>query len=175
MVAPKHGQEEFSQEQIDLAGRVFAQIVDLEQRLQHGEEITYGTVSDLRAEYERVTPTLKFTLELAQMDLKLHAMERAVQARDFRRAYEQFVRLVQPITAVRYVGGMSGESPDIFAFIERRDETVCRSIFEAEDRIVQSFPKLNIDFHITYLEERPIEAFLSPPPSLFFARKTRHA
>ncbi|MSQ12755.1 MAG: hypothetical protein EXR47_01165 [Dehalococcoidia bacterium] len=175
MVEPKHEHEEFSQKRREQAVRMFQRIIDLEDCLEHGEELTYDALEDLRAEYEHVTGALKFTLGLGRADLKLRAMKRAVQSRDFIRAYEDFVSLIQPVPAVRYVAGMNEENPDIFAFIERRDEAVCRSIFESEDRIAQSFPRLNVDFHITYLEGCPIEAFLSPPPSLFFARETWRA
>jgi hypothetical protein len=44
-------------------------------------------------------------------------------------------------------------------------------VFHAEDRIIEEFPDLPVDFHLRYLERRKLEDILGPLPPLAFSKQ----
>jgi len=89
-----------------------------------------------------------------------------------RTAFERFVALVTPIEAVQYVAAYEPRRPDLFTYIECLDESVMRSVFEAEAALDEEFPELLIDFHVVFLDGRTMEDFVRPVPNLFYDRSS---
>lgn len=80
-----------------------------------------------------------------RQDYQDEDVERALQVLHavLRKAFNRFVELVQPIPQVRHMVAFDDGSPDVCTFIEKRDVAVCMSIFEAEYRFIDEFPKIN--------------------------------
>ena len=89
-----------------------------------------------------------------------------------KRAFREFVKLVEPIDDVRHVVAFADGAPEIFTYIRHRDDEVCRAIYQAEYRVADDFPELGMDFHIVYMEGRPLSKFVSPLPGLVFSRES---
>ena len=85
-------------------------------------------------------------------------------------AFKRFVELVKPIEAVRSVVAFD-EELDIFTYIKDLDEAVMSRVHQVEITIMEEFPLLLVDFHIRYLEGRPLESFVHPLPTLTYLRE----
>jgi len=86
-------------------------------------------------------------------------------------AFKRFVELVKPIEDVHHViAGDDGE-PRIYTFITKMDEPIMFEVFHAEYRVLEEFPDLPIDFHVRFLEGKPLESFLRPASALHYSRK----
>ncbi|HWO73498.1 MAG TPA: hypothetical protein VNN21_08065 [Dehalococcoidia bacterium] len=86
-----------------------------------------------------------------------------------KQAFQRFVELVKPIPQVKHVVGFE-QGQDIYTYIESRDEDVMKKVFRAEDKVFDEFPETLIEFHVVYLEGRPLEDFVRPLPKLVFSR-----
>jgi hypothetical protein len=86
-----------------------------------------------------------------------------------KQAFKRFVELVKAIEDVHYVVAFDDDEPEISTYITKLDEAVSRLVFHAEFKIMEEFPQIPIEFHVWYLEGRPIESFVRNPP-LFFAK-----
>ena len=84
--------------------------------------------------------------------------------------FRRFVTLVQPIKQVTHVVVSEGSTPAIFTYIKKRDEAVCKRIFEAEFQVADEFSQLEAEFHIIYLNGHPLQHFINPLPALVFSR-----
>lgn len=162
----------YSDEGQELLERLRADLRRLEARFDLATPVD---IDRLQGEYDRLSRSHGGLYGLAEVEGLLAQLRMLARWNVLRNAFDTFVSLVKPINQVRYVIGFDSSAPEVFTLIDKRDEAVCRAVFEAEDRIVQAFPRLDLDFHITYLEGRPLEAFFAPPPSLFFARETGNA
>lgn len=89
---------------------------------------------------------------------------------DVKRAFKRFVELVKPIEDVRYVVAFDEEELDIYTYIDALDEAVMSRVHHVEMQLMDEFPTLLVDFHVRYLEGRPLEAFTSPLPGLTYVR-----
>ena len=85
-------------------------------------------------------------------------------------AFNQFVDQVKDIEDVQYVVAFDDEEPEISTYITRMDEAVTMQVIRAEIPIMEGFPNLPVDFHVWYLEGRPIESFVGQLPTLAYVR-----
>jgi hypothetical protein len=85
-------------------------------------------------------------------------------------AFKRFVELVRPIEDVRHVVAFDDELPEIFTYITKLDEKVMFQVYDAQVSIMEDYPELPLDFHIRYLEGRPLESFVYPMPPLSFSK-----
>lgn len=90
---------------------------------------------------------------------------------EVKQAFKRFVELVKPIEDVHYVAAFDDEEPEISTYITRLDESVSFRVHGAEICIMDEFPDLPIDFHIWYLEGRPIDSFSARGAPHFYARR----
>lgn len=103
------------------------------------------------------------------------AVSRARSRKTVERAFLRFVELVGPVPQVHHVVAFDDHDGDFFTFIKRRDEAVCKTIFHHQYQVMREFPDLGADFHVVYMEGRPLEQFISPLPGLVFSRSTSNA
>ena len=90
-----------------------------------------------------------------------------------KKAFKRFVELVEPIDDVCYVVAFDEDELEISTYITRPDEDVMSRVFRAEFEIMKRFPLLPIDFHVWFLEGRPLEALVNPIPPLIYSRERR--
>jgi hypothetical protein len=86
-------------------------------------------------------------------------------------AFKRFVELVKPIDDVRHVVAFDGDTPEVFTYITKLDEDVMFQVFHAEYQIMADFSEIPVDFHVRYLEGKPLESFIRPLPALVFSRE----
>jgi hypothetical protein len=84
-------------------------------------------------------------------------------------AFYHFVELVKPIDEVQCVVGVDAGT-EIYTYIKQMDRSVSKRIFEKENQIILDFPELPTDFHIVFLEGRPLEDFVRKLPELAYVR-----
>jgi hypothetical protein len=87
-----------------------------------------------------------------------------------KQAFKRFVELVKPIEDVRHVVAGDDGEPRIYTFITRMDEPVMFEVFHVEYRIMEEFPDLPVDFHVRFLEGKPLESFLRPMSNLTYSK-----
>jgi hypothetical protein len=90
---------------------------------------------------------------------------------ELKRAFKRFVELVKPIEDVLYVLAADEDEPSFWTFITRLDDRVSSQVHYAEMEIMDQFPDLLLDFHVRYLEGRPLESFIRPISPLVYARE----
>ena len=88
-----------------------------------------------------------------------------------KQAFKRFVELVKPIDDVRYVVAFEDDELDFYTFITKLDQRVSSQVHSADIVIMEEFPDLLVDFHVRYLEGRPLETFVRPLPQLVYARE----
>ncbi|MBM2826713.1 MAG: hypothetical protein HW403_777 [Dehalococcoidia bacterium] len=87
-----------------------------------------------------------------------------------RRAFDSFVEAVKDIPKVQHVVAyIQGQEIDVHTFIEDRDVEVCRRISEVELQIILANLDLDLDFHVWYLDGRPLHQEICPLPALVFS------
>ena len=91
---------------------------------------------------------------------------------ELKQAFKQFVELVKPIEDVCNVVVLEDGKPKLFTFIRQLDDAVSSQVHNAEFQIMDDFPELPVEFHVRYLEGRPLKSFISPLSALTFSRKT---
>jgi hypothetical protein len=89
-----------------------------------------------------------------------------------KQAFKRFVKLVKPIEDVQYVVAFEDEETQISTYITKLDEAVSSRVHHAEFVIMDEFPSLLVDFHVWYLEGKPLRNFIHPLPRLTFARES---
>lgn len=77
-------------------------------------------------------------------------------------AFRRFVELVKPIEDVHHVVALDEGEVHVFAYITRLDDAVSHKVYEAEFQVLDEFRDLPIDFHVRYLEGRPLPSTSSP-------------
>ena len=87
-----------------------------------------------------------------------------------KRAFHEYVKLVEPIDDVRHVVAFEDAGPEFFTYITSRDDEVCYTIFRAENELRRRFQELEIDFHIVFMEGRPLEHLVAPLPPLAYSK-----
>ena len=87
-----------------------------------------------------------------------------------KQAFKRFVELVKGIEDVQYVAAFDDEELDFFTYIASSEQSVYSSIHNAEAVVVEEFPDLLIDFHVRYMQGRPIETFIRPLPPLLYRK-----
>jgi hypothetical protein len=68
----------------------------------------------------------------------------------------EYIKLASQIGAVAGVEYADGRDRDLFTFIDARDEDVMEQILDIEDHLFEMFNDVLFDFHIRYLEGRPL-------------------
>lgn len=68
----------------------------------------------------------------------------------------EYVKLASQIGAVVGVEYADGRDRDLFTFIDTRDEDVLEQILDIEDHLFEMFDDVLFDFHVRYLEGRPL-------------------
>jgi len=86
-------------------------------------------------------------------------------------AFRRFVDLVKPIDEVYCVTAVEPSRPDFFTYIRQRNDEVVRQIFQAEKAVNKEFPDVLIDYHIIFLEGRPLEDFVTHQPEFTYLKK----
>ena len=87
-----------------------------------------------------------------------------------KQAFKRFVELVKPIEDVQYVVAFDDDEPQISTYITKLDDKVSSRVHRAEFVIMDEFPSLLVDFHVWYLEGKPLRNFIHPLPRLTYAR-----
>jgi len=87
-----------------------------------------------------------------------------------KRAFREFVKLIEPIDDVRHVVAFEDAGPEFFTYIRRRDNEVCYAIFRAENEVRRRFDDPEIDFHVVFMEGRALDQLVAPLPPLVFSR-----
>jgi hypothetical protein len=87
-----------------------------------------------------------------------------------KQAFKRFVGLVEPIEDVRHVVAWDDGEVDISTYITRLDEAVMFRVNRAARAIYEEFPDLPVDFHIWFLEGRPIDSFVRSLPQLRYSK-----
>ena len=72
---------------------------------------------------------------------------------------------------VAYVVATDYPEVDIHAFIKTMDYDACLRLIEEESKIRVQFPDLEFDFHVVFLEGRPLSDFINPLPALVYSRE----
>lgn len=126
----------------------------------------------LKKEYDQLVaiPELPRWL-LDDAEFGLLALWRFFQGELLRAAFYRFVELIRPIWQVRYAVALNGERPDMFSFINEMDPHASEQVHKAEYQILEEFPRIEIEFHIIYLEGRPLEDFIRSSAELVFSRE----
>lgn len=146
---------------------------EISRLLTYAHTIRIGEVERLEGEYAQLAARSALNQDLftrERVERTLQLLRESALYGLLRDAFQRFVELVEPIPEVRHVVALNGRSPDIFTFIVKRDEQVCKLVFRAEDQIMDEFPKLEVEFHIKYMEGRPLDHFIHPLPDLIFSR-----
>ena len=97
-------------------------------------------------------------------------MTTKAQTQALKAAFRRFVELMEPLEDVHYVVAVEPMRPDIFTFIRTIDDDVMKHVFSAQNVIHEEFPDILIDFHVRFLEGRPLDYFLDPLPELTYSR-----
>lgn len=89
---------------------------------------------------------------------------------EVKQAFERFVDLMEHIEDVRCAVVFDDDELDFYTYIEAMDDAVMTRVHHAEIRIMEEFPDILMDFHVRYLEGKPLEAFIDPLPALSYLR-----
>jgi hypothetical protein len=87
-----------------------------------------------------------------------------------KQAFKRFVDLVKPLDDVQYVVAFDEEEPEISTYITKLDEAVMVKVIRAEIPIMEEYPDLPVDFHVWFMDGKPIESFVGQLPPLVYAR-----
>jgi len=72
-------------------------------------------------------------------------------------AMERYAAQARKIPGVAAVVVVPGEERDLSTFIDKRDEEVMDRLMDVEDDLFATFNDELFDFHVWYLEGRPLE------------------
>ncbi len=86
------------------------------------------------------------------------------------KALTDYVEHVKLLPNVSHVAVLESIQPDVYTYLDRRDDALCRQVFEVENRIWQQFPEHRLDFHIVFLEKMNLNDALDSSASLIYSR-----
>ena len=92
------------------------------------------------------------------------------EASDIVKALDEYVRLAAGIPQVASSVHVPGPERDLFTYIDDRDEAVLDRLNSIEDRLFELFDDVMFDFHVFYLQGRPVEVMAPSTGRVMFSR-----
>ena len=90
--------------------------------------------------------------------------------KELEKGLREYTRLASLIPAVAAVVVVPGPERDLFTYIDDRNEEAIEQLLDAEDKLFELFDDVLFDFHLVYLEGRPLRQMAPTSRKVVYSR-----